>query len=518
MRGSFLKRPPSLSFDPANEAGFQAAWFRSSVGQIRILVGAGAVLYLVPFVPFDYVVLPYDRFLPVTAIRFATALALCGVLALTYWRNWIHWWQIVVAATIIMMSVSVTSMAAVAPADSEFRGLVTPSFMLYLMITFSIARLRFRHAVGTALLLLAVYNTYMIAIGATSMAFLFGNNMILLSAVVLGMIGAHSLERYVRSDYIRAQEVERAYAALQRSQAQLVLQEKLASLGRLTAGIAHEIKNPLNFINNFARLNVSLTGELREEVSAGRPSAEIDELVADIEANSLRIAEHGSRADGIVRSMLEHSRASGGGHQLVDLNALVDEYVGLAVHGMRAQRSGFDCAVEKDLDPTLPRVQVVPQDIGRVLLNLLSNALHAVDERRMSSAAGGYSPSVRVSTRATDTAVQISVSDNGPGIPTEVKEQIFEPFFTTKAPGDGTGLGLSLSHDIVVQGHGGGILVESAEGEGTTFIVSLPVGLTMTQAHGSATGPHVRPAPVLQPSSATAADRPPGSGGLAAGR
>jgi GAF domain-containing protein len=274
------------------------------------------------------------------------------------------------------------------------------------------------------------------------------------------------------------QKLNAAMEELKRTQAQLVQQEKMASLGALTAGIAHEIKNPLNFINNFAQMNEELARELRDEIAAGKPAAEVDDLAADIELNSSKIAEHGRRADGIVRSMLDHSRGGTGERQPTDLNALLSEYAGLAHHGMRAQKLSFECAVEKSLDPMLPPVMSMPQELGRVFLNLLSNAFQAVHERAMSAERGTYSPAVHLSTSVSEAGVEIRVSDNGTGMPEDVRRRIFEPFFTTKAAGEGTGLGLSLSHDIVVQGHGGAIGVTSQPGEGTEFRIVLPIGLT----------------------------------------
>jgi ligand-binding sensor domain-containing protein/signal transduction histidine kinase len=277
----------------------------------------------------------------------------------------------------------------------------------------------------------------------------------------------------------QAREIEKAYEELKRTQAQLVQQEKLASLGALTAGIAHEIKNPLNFINNFAELDVELVRELREEAES-KPETrlkDVDDVLADLEQNATKIADHGRRADGIVRSMLDHSRGSSDVRQPTDLNALLDEYANLAYHGMRAQKTSFDCTLEKQLDPMLPPVVVMPQDIGRVFLNLLSNAFQAVHERARSAERGKYRAAIHLSTAVTAAGIEVRIRDNGTGIPEEVKRRIFEPFFTTKATGEGTGLGLSLSHDIIVQGHGGSIEVASEPGEGTEFTVVLPAGI-----------------------------------------
>ncbi len=275
------------------------------------------------------------------------------------------------------------------------------------------------------------------------------------------------------------QRLNTALAELKRTQAQLVQQEKLASLGALTAGIAHEIKNPLNFINNFAGLNVELVDEIAAalaEHSAAR--AAVEDVLADLRTSATKIEEHGRRADGIVKSMLEHSRGTKGERRPVDLNALVEEYVNLAYHGKRAQQQGFHANVERRYGEGLDAVEIVSQEIGRVVLNLVGNAFDAVTEqatRLDGSGDGQYAPTVTVSTRRVGARVELCVADNGNGISAAMREKVFEPFFTTKVAGDGTGLGLSLSYDIVTQGHGGTMRLESEEGQGAAFIVTLPL-------------------------------------------
>ena len=276
-----------------------------------------------------------------------------------------------------------------------------------------------------------------------------------------------------------AESLERSLHDLRVAQDRLVQQEKLASLGQLTAGIAHEIKNPLNFVNNFSELAVELTDELDEEIEAnlGRPlndvAGEFRILLGDLKLNASKIREHGQRADGIVRAMMQHARGEEGQREAVDLNALIEEYVALAYHGQRAQVADFNVEIETDLDEEVGEVEVVPQEIGRVLLNLLGNAFDAVHGQRQ-RADGPYTPKVSVSTRQVDNAVEIRVADNGPGIQKNLRRKIFEPFFTTKPTGSGTGLGLSLSYDIVTHGHGGTLAVKSEEGQGAAFIVTLP--------------------------------------------
>lgn len=273
--------------------------------------------------------------------------------------------------------------------------------------------------------------------------------------------------------------LEASLRDLRETQAQLVQSEKLASLGQLTAGIAHEIKNPLNFVNNFADLSVELTEELREEMAEGadRPTSEILEevgpLLDDLRDNCRRILEHGQRADGIVKSMLLHSRGGSADRGQVILNQFVEEYVNLAFHGARANDSDFQVEVVRDFDPEAGEVSLVPQEFGRVLINLLTNAFHTVVDKARTSD-GSYKATVTVRTRREADEVVIEVADNGTGIPDEVKAKIFEPFFTTKPTGQGTGLGLSLAHDIVISMHGGRMWVESVPGEGTSFFVTLP--------------------------------------------
>lgn len=273
----------------------------------------------------------------------------------------------------------------------------------------------------------------------------------------------------------RTQELRQSLTNLQATQQQLIQAEKMASLGELTAGIAHEIQNPLNFVNNFAEVSAELVAELREEKERGAAAdASLEaELLDDLEQNLGKIHQHGHRAAGIVRGMLEHSRASTGQRTLTDLNALCDEYLRLAYHGLRAKNNAFNATLQPDFAPALPSVEAVGQDLGRVLLNLFNNAFYAVQQRQQAGEAG-YVPTVSVGTRHTGAAVEVRVADNGTGMSEAVQAKVFQPFFTTKPTGEGTGLGLSLSYDIVIKGHGGTLTVVSAEGVGTTFTLTLP--------------------------------------------
>ena len=257
---------------------------------------------------------------------------------------------------------------------------------------------------------------------------------------------------------------------LKRIQAQLIHQDKLASLGQLTAGIAHEIKNPLNFVNNFAEVIVELVSELRVVLDAGEdPQAIVD----DLDRNARRISEHGRRAAEIVRSVMQHASSSRGARENTDLNALVSEHLALSYRSRQAHMPDLAVKIEQTLSGRVGRVDLVPQDIGRVIMNLVDNAMDALQEFAQSQGRS-YKPVIRVSTVPRDAHVEIRVSDNGPGIPDDIKERIFEPFFTTKPGGSGTGLGLSLCYEIVTQGHGGTLTVESEVGQGTTFVVTLP--------------------------------------------
>ena len=274
----------------------------------------------------------------------------------------------------------------------------------------------------------------------------------------------------------QAREIEKAYKELKQTQAKLVQQEKLASLGELTAGIAHEIQNPLNFINNFADVSAELVEELEHEVQAEEGS-EVRTITSALRQNLGKIIYHGQRADSIVKGMLQHSRKSSGQKELIDLNALTNEYLQLSYHGLRAKNKNFNVTLETSYDKTLDKVMVVPQELGRVLLNLFSNAFYAVQQKQKLMGSG-YEPKVEVSTCLHEGKVEIRVHDNGTGMSEKVKSKIFQPFFTTKPSGSGTGLGLSLSYDIITKVHGGELRLETVEGEYTTFIVQLPVTVT----------------------------------------
>jgi signal transduction histidine kinase len=270
-------------------------------------------------------------------------------------------------------------------------------------------------------------------------------------------------------------ELEAALAQLKATQTQLIHSEKMASLGELTAGIAHEIQNPLNFVNNFSEVNRELLLELKSEIQLGNID-DVKSLADDIIINEEKINHHGKRADTIVKGMLQHSRSAGVTKEPTDINKLADEYLRLAYHGLRAKDNSFNAILKTDFNEEIGNIKIVPQDIGRVIMNLINNAFYAVDEKKKSLAASAseasYEPTVSISTKRIGNNVEISIADNGNGITEAIREKIFQPFFTTKPTGQGTGLGLSLSYDII-KAHGGEIRVNSEEGLGSEFVIVL---------------------------------------------
>jgi len=276
----------------------------------------------------------------------------------------------------------------------------------------------------------------------------------------------------------RTRELARSLNDLRTAQDRLVQTQKLASLGQLTAGIAHEIKNPLNFVNNFSGVSVELIDELEETLGRvtvdDKTRAEITELADTLRDNLDKIVQHGKRADSIVKNMLLHSREGSGERRLVDVNALVEESLNLAYHGARAEKQGFNVTLERSFDPSAGEVDAFPQEISRVLLNLISNGFYAATKRQGQESGNGFEPTIRAVTKSLGDRVEIRIRDNGTGISREVREKMFNPFFTTKPAGEGTGLGLSISHDIIVKQHGGSIEVDTRPGEFAEIRVILP--------------------------------------------
>ena len=275
----------------------------------------------------------------------------------------------------------------------------------------------------------------------------------------------------------RTKELAASLEELRTAQDRLVQTEKLASLGQLTAGIAHEIKNPLNFVNNFAALSGELIDELNDVLKPaaldGKTREEIDELTHMLKGNLEKVVQHGKRADSIVKNMLLHSREGAGEHRPADINAIVEESLNLAYHGARAEKAGFNITLKRDFDSAAGQIDLYPQEITRVFLNLISNGFYAATKRK-EAGDQGFEPALSAVTRSLGNKVEIRIRDNGTGIPPEVKEKMFNPFFTTKPAGEGTGLGLSMSHDIIVKQHGGTIDVATEPGAFTEFIMTLP--------------------------------------------
>jgi len=307
----------------------------------------------------------------------------------------------------------------------------------------------------------------------------------LLSALVILLVLFRNNKNKQKANKLLLSQKEKIQDTLEKleaTQTQLIQSEKMASLGELTAGIAHEIQNPLNFVNNFSEINQELLLEVREGIASGNLE-EVKDIIEDLTENEVKISEHGKRADSIVKGMLLHSRTATGEKTETDINALCDEYLRLAYHGLRAKDRNFNADFETQLDPSLPKIKVVPQDIGRVLLNLFNNAFCAASDEALhvrqiisegqAKADSNFMAKLNVSTKLLDDKIQISISDNGPGIPEDIRDKIFQPFFTTKPTGEGTGLGLSLAYDIV-KAHGGQLKLETDENEGSTFFIILP--------------------------------------------
>ena len=311
---------------------------------------------------------------------------------------------------------------------------------------------------------------------------------LLLAILLFASIQWRNNKQKKKANFLLQQQnakVEETLTELKSAQSQLIQAEKMASLGELTAGIAHEIQNPLNFVNNFSEVNTELIEELTNELNTGNKDEAIS-IAKDIKENEVKINHHGKRADAIVKGMLQHSRVNRGQKELTDINALADEYLRLSYHGIRARDKNFNADFKTDFDQAIGKINIVPQDIGRVLLNLYNNAFYAVNEKKPLTPKGekntvqiDYKPTVTVTTKSVKSTsgvseVILTVKDNGNGIPQKVLDKIFQPFFTTKPTGEGTGLGLSLSYDIV-KAHGGDIRVETQEGQGTEFIITLPI-------------------------------------------
>jgi len=302
---------------------------------------------------------------------------------------------------------------------------------------------------------------------------------VLIAGLAVFLVIASILYRNNKNKQQANIKLENTLASLRSTQSQLIQSEKMASLGELTAGIAHEIQNPLNFVNNFSEVSNELISEMVDEVDKGN-THEVKIIAKDVQQNLEKILHHGKRADAIVKGMLQHSRSSSGQKEATDINALTDEYLRLAYHGLRAKDKSFNATLKTDFDKSIGNINIIPQDIGRVILNLITNAFYVVNERqkaesgKLNAEGKMYEPTVEVSSKKINGTIEIKVADNGNGIPQKILDKIFQPFFTTKPTGQGTGLGLSLSYDIV-KAHGGELKVETKEGEGSEFVILLPV-------------------------------------------
>ncbi|MDX1419332.1 MAG: ATP-binding protein [Rubricoccaceae bacterium] len=493
-----LLHPLSLRFSaPAVESAFRADYVRRSLLLMRLAL----VLGLAQYAAFGAL----DAWVAGAAVESVRAIrvVVCVALALGIGATFVvpQRFALVPAAVVALLGgLGVAGMTAAVQHAHHLAGhaLDAPlapngyyyaGVMLILVYVHALLRLRFvvATAVGAAMVVayLAVESLH------APRPMLANSALYLLSAQFSGMVASYALERYARLQFHHARrqartnrELTGALTGLKAAQVRLVQQEKMASLGRLTAGVAHEIKNPLNFVNNFAEMSEELATEIAGLMAGveGPPDeatcAEVKALMADLCLNVAKIREHGARADAIVRSMQGHGGVRGGERQPAAFNALVEEQARLALDAYRARHAGLAPTLVLDLDPEARVVPVVPQEIGRVVTNLVNNALYAVDERSRHRAGGDgapYAPTVTVRTRAQGTAAVLEVADNGVGIPAALRERVFEPFFTTKPTGTGTGLGLSLAYDVVTSGHGGTLALETEEGAGTTFTVTLPL-------------------------------------------
>ncbi len=480
--------PFTLRFaSPYLEAAFRADHARRSVRLVRAAIVLGVSQFLL-FGLLDRVMVP-EAFREIQLIRAVTAVPMLACIALTFAPWFERRMQAVMVVPPMLAGLAVSAMA-IAGEASEYYDYYA-GLILVLIYVHVLLRLSFVAATTVGSVLIAVFLGVTAAIG-TPQAALMNTASFVISANATGMIASYALERYARQAFYQSRQQQRTNTelasvleGLRTAQARLIQQEKMASLGRLTAGVAHEIKNPLNFVNNFAGLSVDLADELGEALST--PGEQRDRaapaLLDDLRQNVAKIREHGQRADRIVRGMLEHAGATRGSARAVDVNHLVEARATLARDAFGHRHPGFMPAFTVDPGADLPDIAGIPQELDRVVSALVDNALQAVLERTASAGAGAggdgaaYVPSVTVRTSRVEPAtVRIEVADNGVGIPSHLRERVFEPFFTTRTGGAGIGLDLSLVYEFVVKSHGGTITFDTEEGRGTTFVVDLPVG------------------------------------------
>ena len=487
-----------LRFPGKVEAEFIAGYQQSTIQTMRWAFIGGFLIYAVFGVVDIYVALISLR--RVWLIRYGIG---CPVLALmiicTYLKRLYPVMQFLAAATATIGGVSVVLITTITKPGEIAYTHYYAGLILVMLFTSSWLRLRFWYALSTNSILIISYE--LAAIYAQHLldspqgnTFFINNNFFLIGTYVIGAFANYSLELHARTDFLQkriiedeknkvneqriaierqANDLSKALKKLKETQSQLVNSEKLASLGELTAGIAHEIRNPLNFVTNFSEVAMELAKDLEGQIEADNKEETI------VVAKNLRefiekITYHGKRADSIVKSMLQHSRKDPGEKDLADINVLVDEYFRLSYQGLRSRDRTFNASMQMDLDKSIGTVNISSQDIGRVLLNLYGNAFYSVSQKKKLARAG-YEPTVFVSTKKMNGNVIITIRDNGMGISQKVRAKLFQPFFTTKPAGEGVGLGLSLSHEIITKGHGGTINVDTKEGEFAEFTITLPV-------------------------------------------
>jgi len=487
-----------LRFPPTIEAAFKKDYYRKTIHSTRLAFTAGFLLYGL-FGYLDLYVAP-ESINKVWLIRFGLA---CPVLLLalvfSYLKRYARYMQLVAALAAIIAGLGVDLIIEVTQPGEMAHEHYYAGIILVLLFTGSWLRLRFWYAfaANTSMIIgyeiVAIFGQHFLQSEAGRLQFL-NNNFLIVSSYIIALFTNYSLERHTRMDFLQRRTIEseknkvnaqrleleqqaaklsKAVASLRKTQTRLVHSEKLASLGELTAGIAHEIKNPLNFVTNFSDVSMELLTDLEEQVAAENKE-ETTALINDIKGNPEKITYHGKRADSIVKSMLLHSSKGTGQKEPTDINALADEYLRLSYQGYRARDKDFNAFMETHFDTNVGKIDVVAQDMGRVLLNLFTNAFYSVYEKKKVSGSD-FKPTIKVSTEKGRESVVIKVQDNGLGISPKAITKLFQPFFTTKPTGEGVGLGLSLSHDIITTGHGGTMTVNSKEGEYAEFVIMLPL-------------------------------------------
>lgn len=497
-----------LRFSGNAEDEFISGYHNSTIRTTRRAFMAGFLLYSL-FGILDIYVTPVS--LPqVWLIRFGIGCpALILMILCTYVKKLYSIMQFLGAATTTIGGVGLVCIIMITRPEEIAYTQYYAGLILVMLFTSSWLRLRFWYALSTNTIIIisyelaAIYKQHLPETPQGNILFI-SNNFLLLGTYVIGAFANYSLELHTRTDFLQkriieaeknkvnaqrlaieqqANDLSKALTSLKETQSRLINSEKLASLGELTAGIAHEIKNPLNFVTNFSEISIELIHDFEAQISAGN-TEDLLSLAKNLKEIVEKIAFHGNRADSIVKSMLQHSRQSTGEKEPTDINTLIDEYLRLSYQGLRARDHNFNASMKTALDNSIEDINIVAQDMGRVLLNLFTNAFYSVNEKKKQAVTADipYEPLVTVTTKAISLeennnrpAISIVVKDNGMGISQKAMPKIFQPFFTTKPPGEGVGLGLSLSHEIITRGHGGSIHIETKEGEFAEFIIIIPI-------------------------------------------